>query len=275
MPHSRESEARRIHDEQNRERCSLRRAGCGAAPDQATLTLLTHCNTGSLATGGIGSALGVIKTAHRRGTRIDVLADETRPLLQGARLTAWELAQEGIPHRIIVDGAAAGIIARGEVDAVIVGADRIAANGDTANKIGTYGLAARRARARRAVLRRRARAARSIRRRQTAHPSPSRSARDDEVLTFGSARTAPEGVARTQPRVRRHAGAPDHRDRHRARRAARALRRSDRVDHAEPAVAPMSDARARSPSSAAPGSTTSTASPTWRASRSTTPFGAP
>jgi methylthioribose-1-phosphate isomerase len=136
-----ESEARRIHDEQiaNDARCG--ELGAALLAERAPLTLLTHCNTGSLATGGIGSALGAIKTAHRRGAQVEVLVDETRPLLQGARLTSWELAQEGIPHRIIVDGAAAGIIARGAVEAVIVGADRIAANGDTANKVGTYGLA--------------------------------------------------------------------------------------------------------------------------------------
>ena len=83
----------------------------------------------------------MVKTAHWQGKRIRVLVDETRPLLQGARLTAWELAREGIPHEVIVDSAAAGLIARGHVQAVVVGADRIAANGDTANKVGTYGLA--------------------------------------------------------------------------------------------------------------------------------------
>jgi methylthioribose-1-phosphate isomerase len=140
-----ESEARAIHDEQieSDTRCGrlgadLLTAGGG---DERALTVVTHCNTGSLATGGIGSALGVIKTAHHRGRTINVLVDETRPLLQGARLTAWELAQEGIAHQIIVDGAAAGIIARGSIAAVIAGADRIASNGDVANKVGTYGLA--------------------------------------------------------------------------------------------------------------------------------------
>jgi methylthioribose-1-phosphate isomerase len=104
-------------------------------------TVLTHCNTGSLATGGIGSALGVVKTAHWSGNPVRVFVDETRPLLQGARLTAWELRRQSIPHEVIVDGAAAGLIARGDVGAVLVGADRIAANGDVANKVGTYGLA--------------------------------------------------------------------------------------------------------------------------------------
>lgn len=105
------------------------------------LRILTHCNTGALATAGWGTALGVIRELHRRGRIETVYADETRPLLQGARLTAWELAQEGIPHRVQADGAAAGTVLRGEVDAAIVGADRIAANGDTANKVGTVAIA--------------------------------------------------------------------------------------------------------------------------------------
>ncbi|UPZ32279.1 S-methyl-5-thioribose-1-phosphate isomerase [Streptomyces sp. LRE541] len=105
------------------------------------LRVLTHCNTGALATAGWGTALGVIRELHARGRLEVVYADETRPLLQGSRLTAWELVQEGIPHFVQADGAAAGTILRGEVDAAIVGADRIAANGDTANKVGTVGVA--------------------------------------------------------------------------------------------------------------------------------------
>ncbi|MEU6824535.1 S-methyl-5-thioribose-1-phosphate isomerase [Streptomyces atriruber] len=105
------------------------------------LRILTHCNTGALATAGWGTALGVIRELHARGRLETVYADETRPLLQGARLTAWELAQEGIPHYVQADGAAAGTILRGEVDAAIVGADRVAANGDTANKVGTVAVA--------------------------------------------------------------------------------------------------------------------------------------
>jgi methylthioribose-1-phosphate isomerase len=105
------------------------------------LRVLTHCNTGALATAGWGTALGVIRELHARGRLEVVYADETRPLLQGSRLTAWELVQEGIPHFVQADGAAAGTILRGEVDAAIVGADRIAANGDTANKVGTVGIA--------------------------------------------------------------------------------------------------------------------------------------
>jgi methylthioribose-1-phosphate isomerase len=103
--------------------------------------VLTHCNTGGLATGGYGSALGAVRAAWDAGLVEHVWVDETRPLLQGARLTAWELDALGIPFAVIVDGAAASLVAAGEVDAVFTGADRIAANGDVANKVGTYGLA--------------------------------------------------------------------------------------------------------------------------------------
>jgi methylthioribose-1-phosphate isomerase len=103
--------------------------------------VLTHCNAGALATAGHGTALGVIRSAVEAGKHIEVLADETRPFLQGARLTAWELQQDGIPVTLIADSAAAFLMSRGHVDAVIVGADRVAANGDVANKIGTYPLA--------------------------------------------------------------------------------------------------------------------------------------
>jgi methylthioribose-1-phosphate isomerase len=105
------------------------------------LSVHTHCNTGALACVDWGTALGVVRTLHGRGHVREVFADETRPLLQGARLTAYELAQMGVAHRVVVDGAGPSVIARGMVDVVIVGADRIAANGDTANKIGTYPLA--------------------------------------------------------------------------------------------------------------------------------------
>jgi methylthioribose-1-phosphate isomerase len=102
---------------------------------------LTHCNAGGLATGGYGSAVGALRAAWERGLLASVLVDETRPLLQGARLTAWELETVGIPHAVIADSAAASLMAQGEVDLIVTGADRIAANGDTANKIGTYSLA--------------------------------------------------------------------------------------------------------------------------------------
>jgi len=111
------------------------------APADRPLRILTHCNTGPLACGQFGTALGVVQAAHHAERPIHVWVDETRPYLQGARLTAWELAQAGVPHTLIADVAAGHLIARGEVDAILVGADRIAANGDTANKIGTYPLA--------------------------------------------------------------------------------------------------------------------------------------
>jgi methylthioribose-1-phosphate isomerase len=103
--------------------------------------VLTHCNTGALATGAYGTALGVMRAAWEAGKRFSVWVDETRPLLQGARLTTWELGKIGIPYTLIADGAAAAVMQKGLVDLAIVGADRIAANGDTANKIGTYGVA--------------------------------------------------------------------------------------------------------------------------------------
>ncbi|MCH9688533.1 MAG: S-methyl-5-thioribose-1-phosphate isomerase [Deltaproteobacteria bacterium] len=104
-------------------------------------TILTHCNAGALATAGYGTALGVIRSAHAQGRAITVLADETRPVLQGGRLTAWELARDGIPVEVITDNMAGALMARGQVQAAIVGADRIARNGDVANKIGTYTVA--------------------------------------------------------------------------------------------------------------------------------------
>jgi methylthioribose-1-phosphate isomerase len=116
---------------------------CDRAP-----RVLTHCNTGTLATVTGGTALGVVTELHRRGRLAGVIASETRPLLQGARLTAWELEQAGVPYRIAVDGAGPFLMARGEVDAVLVGADRVCANGDVVNKIGTYAHALGAARAR-------------------------------------------------------------------------------------------------------------------------------
>ncbi len=116
-----------------------RRIGLAGAPRlRRASTVLTHCNAGALATVEWGTALAPIRVACERGARLTVLVDETRPLLQGSRLTAWELARDGIPHAIIVDNAAGYYLSRGEVDAVVVGADRIARNGDFANKIGTY-----------------------------------------------------------------------------------------------------------------------------------------
>ena len=113
----------------------------GAALVPAGARILTHCNAGALATAGYGTALGVVRSAHAQGKVALVWVDETRPVLQGSRLTAWECVRDGIPHRLIADVAAAAVMARGQVDLVVTGADRIAANGDTANKIGTYALA--------------------------------------------------------------------------------------------------------------------------------------
>jgi methylthioribose-1-phosphate isomerase len=132
-------EARRIHQEDIE---ANRRIGAyGAELLRSESTVMTHCNAGSLATGGYGTALGVIRSAASEGRLRRVIATETRPLLQGARLTAWELAHDGISFSLIVDSAVGSILQRGLADAVVVGADRIAANGDVANKIGTYQLA--------------------------------------------------------------------------------------------------------------------------------------
>lgn len=113
--------------------------GASLIPDGARV--VTHCNTGALATGGIGTALAAVYVAVEQGKQVHVFADETRPLLQGSRLTAWELTRAGIPVTVLVDGAAASLMRDGRIDLCMVGADRIAANGDVANKVGTYGLA--------------------------------------------------------------------------------------------------------------------------------------
>jgi len=132
-------EARRIHQEDRAVCRAMGEAGAALLPKECRV--LTHCNTGRLATGGEGTALAVIYRAAAAGKKIHVFADETRPLWQGARLTAWELRRAGIPVTLLCDGAAAFLLASGKVEAVLVGADRIARNGDLANKIGTYGLA--------------------------------------------------------------------------------------------------------------------------------------
>jgi len=134
-----DAEARRIHDEDVE---SCRRMGAhGASLVPDTARVLTHCNAGALATAGYGTALGVIRGAVEQGKRVAVLADETRPFLQGARLTAWELTRDGIDTTVITDNMSGALMRGGEVDLVVVGADRIAANGDVANKIGTYTVA--------------------------------------------------------------------------------------------------------------------------------------
>ena len=134
-----EEEARRIHDEDLAACRAMGRHGAPLVPTQATI--LTHCNAGGLATAGYGTALGVVRGAVEAGKKVRVLAGETRPFLQGARLTAWELMKDGIETVLITDSSAGSLMHRNEVDLVLVGADRIAANGDVANKIGTYTVA--------------------------------------------------------------------------------------------------------------------------------------
>jgi len=133
------AEAKRI-DAENEE-ADRKLSGYGAELIRYGFTILTHCNAGALATAGYGTAVGVIRAAHEQGKRIHVFVGETRPLLQGARLTAWELKQEGIPFTLITDTMTGHFLSRGRIDCVVVGADRIVANGDAANKIGTYNVA--------------------------------------------------------------------------------------------------------------------------------------
>jgi methylthioribose-1-phosphate isomerase len=131
--------ARQIHREDVEANRRMGQFGATFVPDGATV--LTHCNAGALATGGYGTALGVLRAAKSSGKRLRVFADETRPWLQGARLTAWELTRDGFDVTVICDGAAASFFGKGQIDLAIVGADRITRNGDVANKIGTYGVA--------------------------------------------------------------------------------------------------------------------------------------
>jgi methylthioribose-1-phosphate isomerase len=133
------TEADRIHDDDVASCKAIGAHGATLVPAEANI--LTHCNAGALATAGYGTALGVIRGAVEAGRKIRVLADETRPFLQGARLTAWELVKDGIDTTVITDNMAGSIMRKGDIDLVVVGADRIAANGDTANKIGTYSVA--------------------------------------------------------------------------------------------------------------------------------------
>ena len=133
------AESTRVHDEDVANCRALGLHGAAVVPTEARV--LTHCNAGALATGGYGSALGVVRAAVEAGKRVSVYADETRPFFQGARLTAWELVREGIDTTVIADGMAGSLMRAGRVDLVVVGADRIAANGDVANKIGTYTVA--------------------------------------------------------------------------------------------------------------------------------------
>jgi len=189
-------EARAILVE-DRETC--RRIGANGAPlvpDGGAV--ITHCNAGSLATTGYGTALGVLYAAHEGGKRFCVYADETRPLLQGARLTAWELARAGIEHVVLCDGAAGSLFRAGKLHMAVVGADRIASNGDTANKVGTYGLA---------VLAREhgvpfyvaAPGSTFDLSLATGDSIPIEERPGDEVVNFAGLRTAPEGTASYNP----------------------------------------------------------------------------
>jgi methylthioribose-1-phosphate isomerase len=190
------AEAQRIHAEEDAASAAIAR--CGADLLAGARRVLTICNTGALAAGGEGTALAVILELHRRDPAVRVLACETRPLLQGARLTAWELRRAGVPHELVVDSAAAGLIRRGEADAVVAGTDRVAANGDVANKVGTYGLA----------LAARAAGIPFVIAGPTSSIDPVLPDGDaieieergpEEVLAFGGAAVAPEGTAVRNP----------------------------------------------------------------------------
>ena len=195
------------------------------------LRVHTHCNAGGLACVEWGTALGIVRALNERGELASVTADETRPLLQGSRLTAYELAEQGIEHRIVVDGAGPSVIARGLADAVVVGADRIAANGDVANKIGTYPLALAAARAGVpfvvAAPESTLDPATAVRRRhRDRDPRPRRGARR---------RRAPRRarrVGRAQPGLRRHPGRPRDGHRHRASGDPPGARRAPLTDRA-------------------------------------------
>jgi methylthioribose-1-phosphate isomerase len=160
--------------------------------------VLTHCNTGSLATGGFGTALGVVRAGYAQQRIARVFADETRPWLQGSRLTAWELAHDGIPATLIADGAAAWLMKQGQVQWVIVGADRIAANGDTANKIGTYmtAVVARRHGARFMVV---APTTTIDMNTPNGDAIPIETRAEKEVLEFAGQRVAPDGMRAWNP----------------------------------------------------------------------------
>lgn len=191
-----EEEALRIHAEDVASCRSIGRHGLAFMPEKGTV--LTHCNAGALATGGYGTALGIIRAAVEAGRSIHVFADETRPYLQGARLTAWELREDGIPVTLICDSAAGGLMAGGRIDVVVVGADRIAASGDTANKVGTFSLAVLAAHHGIPFI---VAAPRSTFDPETKDGAgiPIESRSEDEVLSHGGVRIAPENVRAFNP----------------------------------------------------------------------------
>ncbi len=190
------AEATAIWDE-DREMCA-RIGSAGAALIEGDAIILTHCNAGALATGGMGTALAPIYTLQNAGRRVSVVADETRPLLQGSRLTAWELARAGVPVTVIADGMAASRLRRGDITCVLVGADRIAANGDVANKIGTYPLALA-ARAHGVPFYVAAPSSTMDFETPNGAAIPIEERGADEVATLGGRRTAPQGVAVWNP----------------------------------------------------------------------------
>jgi len=218
--------------EEDRAAC-LAMAEAGRAELGARSRLLTHCNTGRLATAGLGTALGVVYAKAAAAEPVQVLASETRPLLQGARLTAWELVNAGIPVTVVADTAAGAAMAGGLVDAVLVGCDRVAANGDTANKIGTYSLAVLARGQRHPLLCGRAavvvRPGRRRRRRHRDRAAPGRRGHPGGRVPAG-----PRGDPGLEPGLRRHPGRAGHRLHHRRRRAAAAVRRLDRRRPGQP-----------------------------------------
>jgi len=189
-------EARLIHREDAAACLAMAQAGAAVFP--ANARVLTHCNTGALATGGIGTALGVIRAAYADGRVSQVWVDETRPLLQGARLTAWELSCDKIPYRLICDNMAASLMAAGQVDLIIVGADRITRAGDFANKIGTYGLAAL-AHAHGIPFYVAAPWSTIDLSLETGAQIPVELRKDEEITTLGGVRTAPDGAQTWNP----------------------------------------------------------------------------
>lgn len=190
------AEARAIHAEDAAACLAMAEAGRTLFPSGSRV--LTHCNAGALATGGVGTALGVLRAAHADGRISLVWVDETRPLLQGARLTAWELLSDGIPCRLLCDNMAASLMASAQVDAVIVGADRITRSGDFANKIGTYGLAVL-AHAHDIPFYVAAPSSTIDLHRQTGAEIPIEFRADDEVCGYGGQRVAAAGITAWNP----------------------------------------------------------------------------
>jgi methylthioribose-1-phosphate isomerase len=189
-------EARRIHAEDEAACRTIGRLGLPLVPDGARV--LTHCNAGALATGGYGTALAPIRAAHEAGKKVRVFADETRPYLQGARLTAWELSKVGVEVEILTDNMAGHFFSRGEIDLVIVGADRIARNGDVANKIGTYTVAVL-AKEHNVPFYVAAPISTLDLSLSSGRQIPIEERASEEVLTLGGVRIAPEGVRARHP----------------------------------------------------------------------------